>query len=61
MIKKIIVVFLSTIAILLTLIVIKEVSIVVAEKLNRNRCYNLPLNDFYNDKTCLQYKENLDE
>lgn len=24
-----------------------------------NRYYNLPLNDFYKDKSCLKYKERL--
>jgi len=31
--------------------------IMAVEKIDENRCYNLPLNDFYRDKSCLKYKE----
>lgn len=30
---------------------------VVADKINQHRCYNLPLNEFYEDKSCLKYTE----
>ncbi len=32
---------------------------VASDKYNQVRCYNLPLNEFYNDKSCLRYKERL--
>lgn len=48
-------------AIVITSIVLIISLTMVLDKLNEERCYNLPLNDFYNDKTCLKYTENLDE
>ena len=33
--------------------------IILLNKLNQERCYNLPLNDFYKNKSCLKYKERL--
>lgn len=35
--------------------------IIGIDLINRSRCYNLPLNDFYNDKSCIKYVEDLDE
>lgn len=29
----------------------------ISNKINENRCYNLPLNEFYQDKSCLKYVE----
>ena len=29
----------------------------ISNKINENRCYNLPLNEFYKDKSCLKYVE----
>lgn len=29
----------------------------ISNKINENRCYNLPLNKFYQDKSCLKYVE----
>lgn len=29
----------------------------ISNKINENRCYNLPLNEFYQDKSCLKYME----
>lgn len=30
---------------------------IASDKYNRERCYNLPLNKFYADNSCLKYKE----
>lgn len=30
---------------------------VISNKINENRCYNFPLNEFYQDKSCLKYVE----
>lgn len=48
-------------AIVITSIVLIIVLSIALDKLNKERCYNLPLNDFYNDKSCLKYMEELDE
>ncbi len=29
--------------------------IILGKRANKNRCYNLPLNDFYNDVKCKEY------
>lgn len=34
---------------------------IVLDKLNQERCYNLPLNTFYEDKSCLKYRESSKE
>ena len=54
MIKKIIVTLITVIALIILLLV-------ALDKINEARCYHLPLNDFYNDKSCLKYTEELDE
>lgn len=33
--------------------------IIALNELDQERCYNLPLNEFYKDKSCLKYKERL--
>lgn len=43
----------------LFMIIIDKLNVVIADKINQERCYNLPLNDFYRDKSCLKYKERL--
>lgn len=43
--------------IVITSIILIIVLSIVLDKLNRERCYNLPLNTFYNDKSCLKYIE----
>lgn len=53
---------LKIIAIIITLILILLVAIitiVVVDNINKEKCYNMPLNDFYRDKSCLKYKERL--
>lgn len=34
---------------------------IILDKLNQERCYNLPLNTFYEDESCLKYTEVLDD
>lgn len=46
-------------SIIIILIVLIIVLCGILDKLNQERCYNLPLNDFYNDISCLRYKEDL--
>lgn len=29
----------------------------ISNKINENKCYNLPLNKFYQDESCLKYVE----
>lgn len=29
----------------------------ISNKINENKCYNLSLNEFYQDKSCLKYVE----
>lgn len=48
-------------AIVITSIALIILLLVALDKINEARCYHLPLNDFYNDKSCLKYTENLDE
>lgn len=31
------------------------------DKINEERCYNLPLNEFYEDKSCLKYTQTWEE
>lgn len=50
---KIITVIIAVMAILLLAILI----FIKLDKKNQDRCYNLPLNEFYSDKSCLRYKE----
>ncbi len=50
---KIIIVIIAAMTILLFTILI----FIRVDKKNQERCYNLPLNEFYNDKSCLRYKE----
>lgn len=50
---KIITVIIAVMAILLLAILI----FIKLDKKNQDRCYNLPLNEFYGDKSCLRYKE----
>lgn len=39
--------------------IIIGLSIMILSEFNQERCYNLPLNEFYRDKSCLKYKERL--
>lgn len=55
--KKVVIVL----AIVITSIALIIVLSIALDKLNKERCCNLPLNDFYNDKSCLKYKEDLYE
>lgn len=50
---------LTMITIGLFMIIIDKLNMVIVDKINQERCYNLPLNDFYKDKSCLKYKERL--
>ncbi len=43
----------------LFMIIIDKLNMVIVDKINQERCYNLPLKDFYGDKSCLKYKERL--
>ncbi len=36
---------------------ITTLAYIAADKYNQERCYNLPLNEFYADNSCLKYKE----
>lgn len=49
----------KNIAIIITIILSLIVLIIVLDKVNEDRCYNLPLNEFYQDKSCLKYRERL--
>lgn len=51
--KKILIIIVSIILIGIGLSVINE-------KVNKNRCYELPLNDFYNTPSCHKYVEELE-
>lgn len=42
-------------------VVIEEIVYNIKDKINQERCYNLPLNDFYKDESCLKYVEKLNE
>jgi len=48
-----------TTIIVITIILALMVLIIVLDKINEERCYNLPLNEFYNDNSCLKYRERL--
>lgn len=47
-----------SIAIVIT-IILALILLIVLDKINEDRCYNLPLNDFYKDKSCKKYVEKL--
>ncbi len=55
---KKVVIALAIVIISISLIVLLSI---ILDKLNQERCYNLPLNTFYKDKSCLKYVEELDE
>lgn len=57
MIKKIVKIFI----IIVTSIALIILLLVALDKINEARCYNLPLNTFYEDQSCLRYKEKIDE
>ena len=52
--KKVINVFVGIIIVLLIVFIIWFI-LEVKEMLNDHRCYNLPLNEFYQDKKCERY------
>ena len=41
--------------------IILGVVLQVLDTMNRDRCYELPLNEFYNDNSCLKYFMELEE
>lgn len=52
---KIVTIVITFIIILLAIVI----AFVAIDEVNKEKCYNLPLNDFYRDKSCLKYKERL--
>ncbi len=55
---------LKIIYVLLTIAIVTGIiclCMIAIYKLNEERCYNLPLNEFYKDKSCLKYTQTWDE
>lgn len=46
----------TILTLIIAIIMVKAFTFLV-DKINQERCYNLPLNDFYKDKSCMKYTQ----